>query len=176
METVKKQIKQPSSWVDPSEYQVNINVNANKQMYADLESLDDDTMNTFHLTVERALLNSVVWRTNNNVPLESGQIYYTCPDEIPDLINQLKEWPDMFKDLNIVTIKVLSNDENMRRIRKFMHVDEMSLDYMHDNIVPIDVFVDILNDMQMIYKDEKTGEYVTAKQKEKIIAKEIGSL
>lgn len=82
----------------------------------------------------------------------------------------------MFKDLNIVTIKVLSNDENMRRIRKFMHVDEMSLDYMHDNIVPIDVFVDILNDMQMIYKDEKTGEYVTAKQKEKIIAKEIGSL
>lgn len=169
-------VNKGSKWIHPSDYQVNINLNANKKLYDDLAMIEDEKMSTFHLLVERALLVSKAWRTDNNAPLESGQTYYTCPDEIPDLINELKDWPDMFKDLNIVTVKVLSNDENMRRIRKFQHVDEMSLDYMHNNIVPIDVFVDILDDMQRIYKDEITGKYVTSKQREEIIKKELGKL
>jgi len=38
------------------------------------------------------------------------------------------------------------------------------------------VFVDILDDMQRIYKDEITGKYVTSKQREEIIKKELGKL
>jgi len=146
---------------------ININFNRTSSKDLELEKLGDETMETFSALVGNALYRqsqSGLFRTNNNAPFEHGKTWYTCKRDIPHLITILKENPDYFKDLNIVAVRILSEEDADRRIRKKEHIDEMSFDYMHTNVPRLQEILDEQDKANQIYKDEKTGEFLTGLQ------------
>ena len=149
---------------------ININFNKTNARNLELEKLGDETMDTFSKLVGNALYKQSqkgIYRTNNNVPFDSGRTWYTCKRDIPYLIKILKENPNYFRDLNIVAVRILSEEDMDRRIRKNEHVDEMSFDYMHSKIPRLQEILDEHANDNMIYRNEKTGEIMTAQQVKK---------
>lgn len=149
---------------------LNINFNRTNSRDLELEKLGDITMDTFSTLVGNALYKqsqSGSWRTNNNVPFDTGMTWYTCKRDIPYLIKILQENPNYFRDLNIVAVKILSEEDMDRRIRKNEHVDDMSFDYMHSKIPRLQEILDEHANDNMIYKDERTGDIMTGQQVKK---------
>lgn len=145
---------------------ININFNANKKLLDDFQGIQDKEMDTFHQLVGNALLKQrqgTIWRTDNNSPIEDGKTWFTCADEIPVLCNILKESPSYFKDMNIVAVKVISNEDYTRLIRKKQHIDEMSLDYLLNHIPSLeDIVAEKEKEKEMkAYMDKSTGDFIS---------------
>jgi hypothetical protein len=145
--------------------QKNINIKLNKNIKElHLEELGDATMNTFSVLVGRALSTAAqgeVFRTDNNTDINMGKTWYTCKREIPTLIKELENNPSYFKDFNITRVVILDNEQYERRIRKNFHIDEMSLDYMHNHVPHLKDIMDEQEQKkkQQIYMDAQ-GDFV----------------
>jgi len=151
---------------------LNINFNKNATYMKEMEKLGDKTMETFSILVGNALYQSETFRTDNNSPLEGSKCYFVCPDTIPELIKILSEDNGFFRFNNITTVKVLSNEDYERRLRKLYAVDEMGETYIQNN-VPL--LKDVLEEREKINKDareimmhKETGELMTKGQLNKI--------
>lgn len=124
---------------------------------ADLTNVEKEELNE---KLKKALEESRFIRTDNNAPIENGYTWYTCPAEYWVLLKKLRENPTYFKDMNIVAVEVLSNEEYNRMIRKKYAIDEMSYEYIKDKLPTGEEVVKLMEAAKQVYYDHVKGEIV----------------
>lgn len=105
-------------------------------------------------------------QTDTNMPYEAGNTYYTCPADFDVLENLVIKNPDYFKENHITHVRVLSNEDYNRMIRKKFHIDEMCLSYVHNKVPTATEVIDYVETKQAMkmYRDRITGELFSPRQ------------
>ena len=145
---------------------LNINFNNdNAKSKLELEKVNDITMESFSVLVGQQLYNAEhnkIIVTNANV--KEGKTLFTCAQEIPDLVKILRDDHNYFKINNISKVRILSNEDFTRMMRKNEHIDEMSKDYIMNHIPRMKDLIAKDEQSKQIFRDDRTGDYLTHAQ------------